>query len=62
MICPAITKGSKQHYFRVSYKYITSKETPILAPIDSEEYFLRTKLEMITYAIDVIMLFGIPIQ
>lgn len=32
----------------------------LVGPADSEEYFLRAKLEMITYAIDVI--FGIPIQ
>lgn len=38
---------------------IALEETPV-GPADSEEYFLRTKLEMITYAIDII--FGIPRQ
>lgn len=40
---------------------ITLKETLILRKIDNQ-YFLKTKLEIIMLVIDMVMLFGISIQ
>lgn len=53
----SVSPSLKSH--KVIYIQIALKEI-LVGPADSEEYFLRTKLEMITYAIDII--FGIPIQ